>query len=104
MTIIQPNRRKNKFSYVIGAFIVLLGAGAVFTIMFYNSVVDLRLRLAEAEKEMNKFEMQNAELKNRFYHITASLNAEDAAKTAGLENDKNPLYLTVEPRPVASNL
>ncbi len=103
MTIIKPTRHNNRFRYTIGVLIIFLGVGAVLTVMFYSGVVELRHRLAGTEKEMNKLEMQNADLKNRFYHKTAASHAEETARAAGLVNERNPSYLIVEPHPMASN-
>src|SRR3989338_5556900 len=92
MNIIQPGNKKGIITLTIiflSVILCLLIGGDVF---IYNSIVDLNHNINVATGEINKTEVENAELKNKLYSLLDPKALESLAQSHGLEKDKGPRY------------
>lgn len=91
MTIIEPNKNKyyaNEFLY-FGALLLVL---AVLNIYFYNLNVNLKFQIGLQEKNAQKLEVVNADLRNELYAALDSKNLTELAKNNNFISERNPDY------------
>lgn len=93
MTIIQPNKNKNKINFLIS--IMALGAvfSAVWGVFLYNQLVNFRHEAGNYEKTVRQAEAENAELKNKLHQLIETTNSESSLNGNSLIIEKNPIYV-----------
>ncbi len=102
MTIMAST--KNRFwhsPFILGLFgllILILITG----ISLYNSNVDLKHRIAVAEKSTERLRVDNADLKNQLYRLLDASHLSAVAADSGLVIESYPRYLTAFPKQTAS--
>ena len=104
MTIIEPNKRRSKLKWLIFPVILVIFAGAYFSIAIYNTTVNLKHLFKTREAELRHLQIINVELRNRLYALLDAHNLRTAAEALGLVLEKNPSYLETGTNNFATNL
>ena len=82
----------------------VLAVSAILGIFLYNQLVNLRHEITSQENNLQKAEVESAELKNNLYAAVDAKNLEKLAADKALIIDKNPQYLkTVSGELTANN-
>lgn len=92
MTIIEPNKNhflQSTLMYLAGAMLVLVITG----IYFYNLNVSLKYDISMQEKEINRLESANADMRNEMYRVLDVRNLGAVIQQRNLVQDKNPDYM-----------
>lgn len=92
MTIIEPNKNhllQSTLMYFAGAMLVLVVIG----IYFYNLNVTLKYGITMQEKEVNRLEAANADMRNEMYRVLDVRNLTAVIQERNLIQDKNPDYM-----------
>lgn len=101
MTIIQPNKHKNKLNLIISlllfTIVVLVGEG----ISLYSQSVNFRHDITKIEKDVRNIEVANAEMKNKLFALFEPDNIKTITENSGLIEDKNPQYIKESDNPLA---
>ncbi|NCN52833.1 hypothetical protein GW950_00010 [Candidatus Wolfebacteria bacterium] len=92
MTIIEPNKQREQ-SYQFVYIAALLFTFAVSYIYLYNLNVSLKYQISVKEKEVQRFESSNADLRNELYSMLDIRNLDEVIKKHNLVQDKNPSYV-----------
>ncbi|MCL5016265.1 MAG: hypothetical protein M1312_01485 [Patescibacteria group bacterium] len=94
MTVIQPNKDKG----VIGLIIFLSGLLTVvsaLTIIVYSKTVSLRQDIAGLTQSIQTEQVQNAELKDKFFALTDPSSLQQLAAKDGFVRVVNPQWAFV---------
>jgi cell division protein FtsL len=95
MTIIQPNKHKNRKA--ANALIICLGVAAfgvaAVTVFSYSRVAGLKHEVSVLGSEIDKAKSANAELKNNLFRMTDPQSLEAIAAEKGLIEDRNPKWV-----------
>lgn len=94
MTFIQPHKKK-KFQYFIAALLLFFLASGGFYIFEYNELVSIRHDIKRMEKEINRLESENVDLKNDLYSLIDPGKLESVAMELGFFLDRNPGFLNL---------
>jgi len=92
MTIIQPQKNKNKTGLFLLMIIIFLAAG--FYIYEYNRLVGLKYQVQVLEKNLTEAQAANADFKSQFYQLQTANNLENLVKEKGLVKEAQPLYIS----------
>jgi len=103
MTYISKKQRWYLRFPIIGIAGTLI-MGAIFSVSFYNKIVDLRYELRSQEFAIGEQAVRNAELKNSLYEVLDVERFESVALELGLVIERNPEYLETEVITVATTL
>ncbi|MEK9154749.1 MAG: hypothetical protein AAB596_01625 [Patescibacteria group bacterium] len=93
MTIIQPNKNKNKINFVISFLMLVLIASVAWGIFIYNQSVNFRHEISKMESNIRNLETKNAEFKNTLYQMTDLKNLESFKNNQSLVLDEHPEYI-----------
>jgi len=93
MTIIQPHKNNRKNIFLISLFVIASLAMAVWGLFLYNQMVSFRHDLTDGESALHKAEISNAELKDKLYNLTNTINFSSSTNSQSLILDKNPQYV-----------
>lgn len=98
MTIIS----QHKTEYVHRTPLIVLGAITICTmalgLFWYNQIVNLSHELESRRQDIQKIQVQNADLKQRVYALVSFENLKKVARERNLVAEKNPRYLQMDSR------
>ena len=93
MTIIEPNKNRQRVNTLFWGSIGLLVAVALWSISVYNQTVNLNHDLRAAESREGELQTANAELKNKRYALSGTKQLLSVAVENGLVKVTHPDYL-----------
>ncbi len=96
MTIIEPNKNKQRINRFFAFSVLSLFSVALWSILIYNQTVSLSHDLIDGEREYKNALTRNAELKNIRYTMTDAKNLRHSAESHGFVGIKNPEYFEVD--------
>lgn len=94
MSIIQPNKKKNILTLIIGLG-VLFVMFTVGNIMIYSRTVSITHDLTALKNNLGNLQVQNAELRTSLYTETDSDAMSKIIATGGFVEDRNPQWVIV---------
>ena len=97
MTIIEPNRQRQRWNGFIAAFIITVALGSIANIVLYTQTVDLRHNISQAETDRQKRTVATAQLKDSLYQVLDTESLQQAATQLGLVLETKPAYLKLTP-------
>ena len=101
MTIIQPNKHKNKLNLIIALLLLAIVALVSQGIYLYSQSVNFRHDITKMEKDVRNIEVANAEMKNKLFALFEPSNIKTVTGNSGLIEDKNPQYMKELDNPLA---
>ncbi len=95
MTIIKPNKNKNKTFLVISLlFLAIIGLVSQ-EVYNYSQSVTLRHDMDNLKKNLRETEVTNAEIKNKIFTFFEPENIKKIVEERGLVEENNPKYIKI---------
>jgi len=101
MTIIQPNKNKNKLNLIVSLLLFAIVALISQGIYFYSQSVNFRHDITRLEKDIRDIEVSNADMKNKLFALFDPNNTKIIIESGGLIEEKNPQYIKNSDNPLA---
>lgn len=93
MTFIQPNKNKNILNGIIAALVLGIVLISLWLIVLYNQAINLDHAILNTDRELQKLQAANAELKEKTVALLAGDSLVAFAAERGLVQERNPQYL-----------
>lgn len=94
MTFIQPTQ-KNFINIAIPVLICILIFASVWLIFLYNRSINLEHGISQTEKDLQKLQVDRAELQDKIFALSNDANLQKLSKERGLFQEKAPQYMEV---------
>ena len=93
MTFIQPNKNKSILNSIITALVLGMALISLWLIILYNQTVNLDHAILNFDRELQKLQIANAELKEKTVALLAGDNLAAFAAERSLVQERSPQYL-----------
>ena len=103
MTVIEFKKREFTSNAIITCLITFISVAFIGAVFLYTTVAGLRQDIAKTDAELERAQVQNAELKNDLYSYLDTNTQESFLQSRGLIADKHPTYVqTSQSAPVVA--
>lgn len=93
MTVIEFKKREFTSNAIISCLIAFISVSFIGAVFLYTTVASLRQDIAKTDAELERAQVQNAELKNDLYSYLDANTQESFLQSRGLVTDKHPTYV-----------